>query len=208
MSSRDKMSVQDQSKERLGPLPPPGDDDSGEEGGDGDPPPQGEPPRGDGDGDGGVWTPGFAGGGGGVSVKPPPHPTSFLSPRPSRAAAPPELPPQRPPRRKGKAPPLPILIWAKGWGFMSGLRLSGAGGGGSRVPGSPDAPPGPPRGSLQDGQFGGAAPPRGPPRQRRPSLRLLPPPRCPAPGESRTHPLSPCPAPTGPAPFRRARPIL
>ncbi|KAM6184454.1 LOW QUALITY PROTEIN: protein phosphatase 1 regulatory subunit 12C [Sarcoramphus papa] len=43
MSSRDKMSVQDQSKERLGPLPPPGDEDSGEEGGEGDPPPQGPP---------------------------------------------------------------------------------------------------------------------------------------------------------------------
>ncbi|KAM9591731.1 LOW QUALITY PROTEIN: protein phosphatase 1 regulatory subunit 12C [Morphnus guianensis] len=45
MSSRDKMSVQDQSKERLGPLPPPGDEDSGEEGGDGDPPAQGPPRR-------------------------------------------------------------------------------------------------------------------------------------------------------------------
>ncbi|GAB0202118.1 protein phosphatase 1 regulatory subunit 12C-like [Grus japonensis] len=43
MSSRDKMSVQDQSKERLRPLPPPGDEDSGDEEGDGDPPPQGPP---------------------------------------------------------------------------------------------------------------------------------------------------------------------
>ncbi|KAM9272152.1 protein phosphatase 1 regulatory subunit 12C, partial [Cariama cristata] len=43
MSSRDKMSVQDQSKERPGPLPAPGDDDSGEEGGDNDPPTQGPP---------------------------------------------------------------------------------------------------------------------------------------------------------------------
>ena len=34
MSSREKMSVQDQSKERpvLGVLPPPGDEDSGDEG--------------------------------------------------------------------------------------------------------------------------------------------------------------------------------
>lgn len=94
MSSREKMSVQDQSKERpvLGVLPPPGDEDSGDEGE--TPPHMGEavsPPQGGGSGEGG----------GGCSS---------ISPHPFRSGPPMEMAPLSPPNGVPAGPPVKVKI--------------------------------------------------------------------------------------------------